>query len=140
MARFRILLLGSVIAFVAACGAKSSGVVEVRNAWIPAAPPAATVLALYAEIVPGRDDVLVGINTPNAASAELHESREEDGRMTMRAVPRLELKAGQNVALAPGGLHGMLMGPREPVPAGASIPVTFTFEKSGDITVLAHVK
>lgn len=140
MATVRTLLLGCVVVVAAACGSKSAGVVEVRDAWIPAAPPGAPVLALYAQIVPGRDDALIRISTPQAASAEVHESREEDGRMTMRAVPRLELKAGQNVQLAPGGLHGMLMGPTGSVPAGGSVPVTFTFEHSGDITVVATVK
>ena len=48
--------------------------------------------------------------------------------MTMRAIDRLELPAGQQVRLAPGGQHIMLMDLKQPVKNGETVPLTLTVE------------
>ncbi len=138
--RRSLLVAALAVVALSACGRSQTPTVSVRDAWSPAAPPGATVVAIYGELVANRDDVLVRIATPVADKAELHATSEENGMMKMRPVERLELKAQTPVQLAPGGMHIMLVGMRESFAAGAQIPVTFEFEHAGTIAVNAQVK
>ncbi|HEY6641798.1 copper chaperone PCu(A)C [Povalibacter sp.] len=135
----RALLFAAALLTLTACGQTQPPTVVV-NAWSPAAPPGATVVAVYGEISARQDDVLLRIAAPSATSAELHETSEENGMMKMRPVTRLELKAGTPVQLAPGGMHVMLMGMQEAFAPGAQIPITFEFEQAGEVSVMAQVK
>ena len=137
---FTTLLAGASLALLAGCGSASGPGVEIRDAWSPAAPPGAGALAVYGEIVSQADDVLLSVSSPIAMSAELHSTHEENGMMRMRPVERLELKQGEAVRLASGGLHLMLMGTNESPAAGASIPLTFRFERAGTVSVAASVR
>ncbi|MBH9578248.1 copper chaperone PCu(A)C [Inhella proteolytica] len=74
---------------------------------------------------------LVGGSTPAAARVEIHEMRMDDGVMKMREVPALELPAGQAVTLKPGGYHLMLMGLKQPLKAGDTLPLTLQIERPG---------
>lgn len=84
-------------------------------------------------------DRLVGGSTPVAEKLELHSMSMDDGVMRMREVPAIDLPAGQPVQLGPGGLHLMLIGPRQPLNAGDTVPLTLRFEKAGEVTVQAKV-
>lgn len=42
---------------------------------------------------------------------------------------------GGAVALAPGGLHLMLLGLRQPLAEGATLPLTLVFETAGEVTL-----
>lgn len=138
--RRSLLLAAAALITLCACSQPEIPTAVVRNAWSPAAPPGATVVAIFGEIEASQDDVLLRIFTPYAQSAELHSTSEENGMMKMRPVTRLELKAGTPVTLAPGGMHVMLVGMHESVAAGAQIPVSFQFERSGEVAVMAQVK
>ena len=80
------------------------------------------------------DDRLVAVGTPLAEKVELHRSTMEEGVHRMEAVESIVVPAGGAVALAPGGLHVMLVGLKFMLMAEETIPVTFTFERSGAIT------
>lgn len=138
--RRSLLLVTAALVTLCACSQPENPTVAIRNAWSPAAPPGATVVAIFGEIEARQDDVLLRIFTPYAQSAELHSTSEENGMMKMRPITRLELKAGTPVTLAPGGMHVMLVNMHESVAAGAQIPVSFQFERSGEVTVMAQVK
>ena len=47
----------------------------------------------------------------------------------------LEIKPGETVTLAPGGMHLMMMGLKEPLKQGEKVPLTLVFEKAGKIDV-----
>ena len=55
----------------------------------------------------------------------------DGGVMRMRAIDALPLPAGQVVMLKPGGYHVMLMGLKDTVKAGDTVPVTLTIEREG---------
>jgi len=135
-------LLAAALALLAlhGCGQPQTASVTVRDAWSPAAPPGATVVAIYGELVANQDDVLLRIATPMADTAELHATSEENGMMKMRPVTRLELKADTPVQLAPRGMHIMLVGMHESIAAGGQIPVTFEFARAGTVASSARVK
>ena len=85
------------------------------------------------------DDALVGISTSAAGMPMLHETVVTDGIASMPHAMSIPVPAGQNVQLAPGGYHGMLMGLTSALKEGDSFPVTLTFEKSGEVTVNVDV-
>ena len=60
----------------------------------------------------------------------------EGNVMRMREIEGgLAIPPGATVALAPGGIHLMMMGLKEPLKQGERVPVTLVFEKAGSIDV-----
>ena len=86
------------------------------------------------------DDRLVGVSTPSAARAEIHEMAVVDDVMKMRPLDDgLVIPAGKTVEFKPGGLHLMFMAVSEPFKEGGMVPVTVSFEKAGDVPVMLQV-
>ncbi len=52
----------------------------------------------------------------------------------------LELPAGEQVSLEPGGYHVMLLELQAPIAEGDTVPVTLTFEKAGEVQVDAQAR
>ena len=71
---------------------------------------------------------LVGVSSPVAGVAEVHEMKMDGDVMKMRAVPMLELPAGKSVQFKPGGYHVMLMDLKQPLPNGSTVPLTLVFK------------
>lgn len=71
---------------------------------------------------------LVGVSSPVAGVAEVHEMKMEGDVMKMRAVPSLSLPAGKKVELKPGGYHLMLMDLKAPLAKDSTVPVTLLFK------------
>ena len=103
---------------------------NVRNAWVRAPVAGQPVVAAYLELESPRDAVLVGVESALAGRVELHAMTMEGGVMRMRQVPRIDLPANKPVKLAPGGLHLMLFGVKEPVKPGSSVPLTLIVESA----------
>ncbi len=93
--------------------------------------------AAYMAIVNDRDEPLrlVGARSPAFASAELHESIEENGISKMRPVAVLEIAPGDTALLEPGGMHMMLMGGTQAFKAGDEFPLTLIFEDDEEVEV-----
>jgi copper(I)-binding protein len=75
-------------------------------------------------------------------SSEEGTSMEEDSSMDasmmgMREVDSIELPAGQEVKLEPGGYHVMLLDLKQPIEMGDTIEVTLDFQNAGEINVEA---
>lgn len=117
------------------------GVIAVENAWARATPPMAKTGAVYVTIRNNgpMSDRLVAASTPVAGTAELHTHIHEGNVMRMRKVESVPVEAGKTVAFAPGSLHVMLIGLKAPLKQGASVPLSLTFEKAGEISVSATV-
>jgi len=71
---------------------------------------------------------LVGVKTPLADVAEIHEMKMEGNVMKMSPVAALELPAGKPVELKPGGYHLMLMDLKATLSKGESIPLTLSLQ------------
>ncbi len=104
--------------------------VTVHDAWVRAAVAQQKATGAFMRLTATQDSRLVAASTPIAGVTEIHEMKLEGDVMKMRAVPALQLRAGQTVELKPGGLHLMLMDLRQPVAADASVPLTLVFEGS----------
>ncbi len=85
--------------------------VQVDKAWARATAAGAMSGGIFLTVTDtGAPDRLVGASTPAAATAELHETVNDNGVMRMRPVAGLPLETGGTVVLKPGSYHVMLMG------------------------------
>lgn len=125
----RTLLAACLACFACVCSlpAQAAGRLEVRDAWIRAAPPGAMMLAGYAQLrnVGDAPVVIVGASSDAFGSVSLHESVSENGVERMRPLGRITIAPGAGVALRPGGKHLMLMQPKGAMTPGASAPIRF---------------
>lgn len=133
----------AIILLVALCSislpAAANESVRVLDAWARATILASRPGAAYATIESDSDDRLLGVTTPVADHVMIH-AIESDGDVSrMKHVDVLEIPAGQRIALAPGGMHLMLMGLHGKLEEGAMFPMTLSFEKAGEVTVEVSV-
>jgi copper(I)-binding protein len=84
-------------------------------------------------------DRLIGASSPASQRMELHTMRMEGQVMRMHEVPGIDVPAGRQVHLQPGGLHLMFMGLNAPLQAGSRVPVTLRFERAGEVQVELEV-
>lgn len=140
------------VAVATACGAPASpssaheihaaAAITVHDAWAAPTPAGVDVAAGYLTISNHTDraDRLLGATSPRAARVEIHEMRMNGAVMQMRAVQRLDLPAGADVQLGPGGMHLMFFGVSDPFAEGQSIPVHLVFETAGAMDVTLPVR
>jgi periplasmic copper chaperone A len=114
------------------------GSIEIGNPWARATPKGAPVGGAYMTITNkgAEADRLIGVASPVARQAEVHQMSMHDGVMSMRPVPGgLEIKPGQTVVLNPESLHLMLMGLKQPLVQGEHMKATLDFAKAGKLDV-----
>ena len=113
-----------------------------REAWVREAPASRPTSAAYLILdnTSSADITIVAAATPAAKVTELHEMRDEDGRMRMRKVEKLVVPAHGSLELKPGGLHVMLFQLTGPLEAGATVPFTFTLADGSTLKVDAQVR
>jgi copper(I)-binding protein len=86
-------------------------------------------------------DRLVSVQTEAAQVAEIHETRIEGDVMRMQLLPEgLEIPAGGEVMLKPGGYHIMLIDLNHDIKEGDTVAVALEFAKSGTIRVQVPVR
>lgn len=135
------VLLALVPAMLNAAGPIRLGNLEIASVWTRATPPAAQVGVAYATITNHGlvADRLLELRSPMIGHGEVHEMSMEGGVMKMRSLPGgLEIPPGETVELKPGGYHGMLMGLAGPILDGKTVPLTFVFERAGEVLVDAR--
>lgn len=128
----------ALMAAVALAGCQQGPGVE--DAWVrlPAVPgrPAAGYATVRGD--GSSDRALVGVSSPAAERAELHESMAgHGGMMAMQPLDRVRVKG--TVGFGPGGKHIMLFGLSPDLRAGGTIPMTFAFEDGAKVTVDAKL-
>ncbi len=113
--------------------------IAIKDAYARSASPMAKSGAAFMMITNdgGSADRLVAVSSDAAARTELHTHlAEENGVMRMVHVEEgFELPADGMIAMQRGGKHVMLMGLNAPMEQGATVTVTLTFEKAGDVVV-----
>jgi copper(I)-binding protein len=126
-----------------AAGGACAGGIEVKAPWTRATVVGASVAAGYlaVENKGAEADRLTGAATASAEKVEIHEMHMEGDIMKMRAVPEgVEIKPGETVTLKPGGVHLMMLGLKQRLLPGATVPVTLSFAKAGQIAVVLPVQ
>ena len=139
----------ALIAFAAAAALLATSVASFAETWTlgdlvienpraRATPPNAPVSGGYMLIRNNgaEADRLVGGSAPFAGKVEIHEMAMDGDVMRMRELADgLEIPAGGEVMLKPGGYHVMFMQMRETLDPGKPRKVTLRFENAGEIEI-----
>jgi copper(I)-binding protein len=102
--------------------------VTVTDPWVRATVSGQQATGAFMRLQSAKDTRLVSASSPLTPTVEVHEMAVQDNVMKMRQLPALELPAAKTVELKPGGYHVMLMGLKQEVKAGATVPITLVFE------------
>jgi len=102
--------------------------VTVQDAWVRGTVPGQTSSGAYMTLQSAEGAKVVGVSTPVAGTAEIHEMKMEGNVMRMRAVPALDLPKGQAVQLKPGGYHVMLTDVKQQLVKDTTVPITLKVE------------
>ncbi|CAJ0791199.1 hypothetical protein LMG7141_02477 [Ralstonia condita] len=109
-------------------GATAFAQVTVQDAWVRGTVPGQTASGAFMTLQSADGARVVGVSTPVAGTAEIHEMKMEGNVMRMRAMPSLDLPKGQTVQLKPGGYHVMLMDLKQPLVKDTTVPITLKVE------------
>lgn len=128
----RLLLLFTLVTAAAGCDSPEGPPVVADNVVVTAPGAGMPMAAGYLEITnhSGTDIRITRVSSPAYAAVEMHETIVEAGIARMRAIPVLEIAAGETVTFERGGRHLMLMDP-----AGTPETITLNFY-SDDVLLL----
>ncbi|MEY5097961.1 MAG: hypothetical protein RJA36_680 [Pseudomonadota bacterium] len=108
--------------------AAPTAAVAVSKAWARATVPGQKATGAFMTLQSADGARLIGVKSPLADVAEIHEMKMDGNVMKMSPVAALELPAGKAVELKPGGYHVMLMDLKGPLNQGASLPLTLNLQ------------
>lgn len=118
--------------------------VTVTDPWVRATVPSQKSAGAYLAVQSAANARLVGVSTPVAGRAELHEMAMENNTMRMRQVDGIDLPAGTPVKLASGGYHVMFFDLKRQLKAGETVPLTLVVQdaakKRSSVTVEVQVR
>jgi periplasmic copper chaperone A len=139
--RLRTLVLPLAACLACSGALAQSPQLSAQDAWIRATP-GADVAAAYVTLHNRgtRTVVVIGVRTPAAASAMIHESALVKGQSTMRPRARVGVPPGETVKFEPGGLHIMLQHLTRTLASDDEIPLVLLLEGGGTLNVTAHVR
>jgi copper(I)-binding protein len=120
----------------------SVGELQIEHPWSREMPPSAPSAAAYFVVhnQGAAADRLLGVQTPVAGTAELHQVVHADGVMKMQRVQNVEIPASGAAKFAPMGYHVMLFNLKQSLRDGERFPLTLTFEKAGAVEVEVAVQ
>ena len=126
---------------VATLSAWANEAVEVNNAWVRATVPGQMATGAFMTLTAKDGAQLVGVSTPVAGVAQVHEMKMDGGVMKMAEVKGgLELPAGKAVQLKPGGYHVMLMDLKSTLAKGSTMPLTLIFKDAKGVESKMELK
>lgn len=145
------LVLGATLGAVSAYGQTETGsgtgntgsvsAMEISDAIVRAPIPGRSMSAAFLTLKNSGSgqDRLLSAKADWADHIEIHMHTHANGVMKMRQIDGLDVPAGQTVTLQPGGLHLMLFGLQQPLPAviGKELPLTLCFVHSGCLLTTA---
>jgi periplasmic copper chaperone A len=138
------LALPALFLVLLACGVgvrAQPSTLSAKDAWIRAIP-GSDVAAAYLTLHNGGTQAvsIVGVRSPRAREAMIHESTLVNGQSRMRPHEHVALGAGETLRFAPGALHIMLQGLTRPLSPGEEVPIELLLEGGGSVAVTARVR
>lgn len=125
---------------VMSVSAYAADAVQISNAWARATAPGQEVGAAYMTLKGATPLQVTQAETKIADAVEIHEMKMQDGVMKMRMMEVLDLPAGKEVHLEPGGFHFMLFDLKEPLKAGSSFDLVLNIKDAQGKTSKQTVK
>jgi len=141
----RELALGiMLLVMLAACAPAAAPAISVEGAWGRPSMSMPTAGSMYMLIKNSGDasDTLLSGSSSACGSIEVHEMvMKSDGTMGMNLIDQpLEIPAGGEVTLEPGGLHIMCIMKKDTFSPDNTIDLTLNFEKSGEQTLSVELR
>lgn len=115
-------------AMTLAATALADAPVKVEGAWVRSTVPGQQGTAAFMKLTSQQPLQVVGVSSPVAGTADLHEMKREGDLMTMRPVSKLDLPAGRTVELTPSGYHLMLQDLKQQLRPGTTVPLTLVLQ------------
>ena len=111
------------------------------DAWVRVTP-GAEVAAAYLTLHNGGSEPvsIVGVRSPLASMAMIHETRLLGTQSSMRPRTELVVAPGETLKLAPGGLHVMLHALSGSLKPGDEVPLTLLLKGGATLAVTARVR
>jgi copper(I)-binding protein len=137
-----VRITGITTALWLACAtAGFAGELDFHEFWVAETPPSAMATAGFARIAnPG--DAAMTITAAESSACkriEFHRTETTNGIARMTQQSRLTVPAGDELELAPGGTHLMLIGPAS-LHAGERVSISFELESGEKFTREAEVR
>ncbi|MCK9487739.1 MAG: copper chaperone PCu(A)C [Dehalococcoidia bacterium] len=107
--------------------------IEVVSAYIPAPPTHTAAAYVVFRNHSDEADRLLSASADVTDTVELHQTSMDGGTMTMIHVDAIDLPAGGELLMEPGGYHVMLIEVTRELHEGDSVQMTFTFEHHGTV-------
>ncbi len=119
-----------------------AGGLDVEGAYVHVPLPGRNVTAAYFSLLNKSEEPrrLVGVETAQAARAEIHSHTHVDGMMRMRREQELDVPARGRVDFAPGGLHIMLFELAPGLQTGDELHLTLIFSDASRLPVVARAR
>lgn len=134
-------LIGATLLAATLSTAALAQTVDIQNAWVRATVQGQKASGAFMKLTARSGTRLVGVSTPVAGVAEVHEMKMEGDVMKMRALTEgLELPAGKAVELKPGGYHLMLMDLKVALQKDTTIPLTLVFKDAKGVQSQVEIK
>ncbi|MDB5875470.1 MAG: hypothetical protein JWQ07_4912 [Ramlibacter sp.] len=103
---------------------------KVEGAWVRSSVAGQQGTGAYMRLTAPETMQLVGVATPAAGAADVHEMKMDGDVMKMRPIGKLDLPAGQAVELKPGGYHIMLQDLKQPLAKDSTVALTLFFRNA----------
>ena len=131
----------TVILLAATSLAGADSGLQVSEPWVREAPPTSRVLAAYLTLVNTGDITVTvtAISSPDFKNAEIHRTVIEAGVARMLPVKQLEVPAGGQLMLEPGGHHLMLFDPLRTLTAGETVTLIIHMNNGKQLSATAPV-
>ena len=115
--------------------------VIVTDATVRLLPPSVPNTAAYFSIKNSSDTtkILIGASADFATKAEIHNHIMVNDMMRMEQQSEVVINPGQSVHFAPGGLHIMLFGLKQPLSEGESVAISLQTKDGESIIISAKV-
>lgn len=141
MKRYMSIMILVVIS-LAACASAPAEPLVVTGAWArPALAGQNSAIYLTIENPNEFADKLLKASSEVAESTELHKSQmDEQGVMSMHPQHAIEVPQNSQVALAPGGLHVMLVNLIQDLTPGNFVSLVLQFDKGGEMLLQVPIQ
>jgi copper(I)-binding protein len=139
-AKFSKAVLAFSMALTSMLTLAQTAAVKVDGAWARATVQGQKGTGAFMSLTARDGAQLIGVSSPVAGVAEVHEMKMEGDVMKMRAVPSLDLPAGKKVELKPGGYHVMMMDLKAPLAKDSTVPVTLLFKDAKGVESKLELK
>ena len=115
--------------------------IVVERPWARATPAGAKTGAAYLTLINhgSSGDRLLSATTPVSDKVQFHSASEENGVSRMHEMRTVKVAPRAKVIFSPGGMHIMMVGLKQPLKEGQTLPLTMSFEKAGKVEVTVPV-